>query len=329
MFARFWWQGGLRKQVLCCLDVGGSFIKFGTAEGAAVTYRGKVATPARDWDAFVAAVATLIAAAEVPAGAPVALSIAGIFDPDSGYATTVANIPCLEGHRLPLELGAALGRPVSVANDADCFALAEAVAGAGRGHRIVFGAILGTGVGGGLIVDGRMVRGAGGITGEWGHGPVAGMVAGADGPVSARLSCGCGQVGCLDAVGGARGLERLHEVLSGERLASQQIVERWKAGEAVAVRTIHGWRDVLADPLALVVNVVGASIIPVGGGLSGEPGLITLLDEAVRMRILRRLEAPLVVPATLGGDAGLIGAAVLGAQEWQGASLAAGSDGQF
>jgi N-acetylglucosamine kinase len=303
--------------VLCCLDVGGSFIKVGTARGASVDYHGKAPTPARDWPAFVVAVAGLIAEAKVPAGAPVALSIAGIFDPDSGYVTKAANIPCLEGHRLRAELGEALGRPVSVANDADCFALAEAVAGAGQGHRIVFGAILGTGVGGGLIVEGRMVRGAGGMTGEWGHGPIAGMVQGADGPMSARFACGCGQVGCLDAMGGARGLERLHEAMSGERQESREIVERWKAGDSVATRTIIGWRDVLADPLALVVNVVGASIIPVGGGLSGEPGLVHLLDVAVRARILRRLDAPLVVPATLGGDAGLIGAAVLGAQEWQ------------
>ena len=199
-----------------------------------------------------------------------------------------------------------------VANDADCFALAEASEGAGRGHRIVFGAILGTGVGGGIVIDGRIVTGAGGFAGEWGHGPVAATSAGHPPVAIPRFACGCGLAGCVDTVGAARGMERLHKHLHGVELPSTAIVDAWRAGDAKAARTIEVQIDLLAGPLALVVNVIGASIVPVGGGLGKVPEFIALLDAAVRQRILRRLATPLVVPARLTLEPGLVGAAILG-----------------
>ena len=191
----------------------------------------------------------------------------------------------------------ALGIPVQVLNDADCFTLAEARAGAGRGHRNVFGIILGSGVGGGIVLDGQLISGAGGFAGEWGHGPVIRDPA---------FACGCGQVGCIDTIGSARGLERLHHHLTGQSLTSVDIVHRWKAGEAQAVAL---WLDLLSGPLAMLVNVLGPDIVPVGGGLGTEPGLIAALDVAVRQRILRNTTVPLVVPAQVSADAGLVGAA--------------------
>ncbi len=193
-------------------------------------------------------------------------------------------------------------------NDADCFALAEATQGAGRGKAAVFGVILGSGVGGGLVLGGRLVTGAGGYAGEWGHGPV---IRG-----DHAFACGCGQAGCVDTVGGARGLERLHRAETGETLGSEAIVAAWKAGEAAAGATLALWRDLVAGPLALVVNVTGADVVPVGGGLSRAQGLVAYLDEAVRVRILRRTTAPLLVPAECGPDAGLLGAAMAGQAEW-------------
>jgi N-acetylglucosamine kinase len=233
----------------------------------------------------------------------IAISIAGVVDPDSGIGT-VANIPCINGLALAPALEVRLRLPVLVLNDADCFALAEARQGAGRGHRTVFGVILGSGVGGGLVIDGRLVTGAGGFAGEWGHGPVIrGEFA---------FPCGCGQTGCIDTVGGARGLERLWRALGGEDLGSVEILARWQSGDALAGRVVDLWEELVAGPLAMVLNVTGAGIVPVGGGLSSVPALITRLDDAVRARVLRRSPALVVVQAQCAVEPGLIGAAEAG-----------------
>ena len=169
----------------------------------------------------------------------------------------------------------------------------------------MFGVILGSGVGGGLVVEGRVVRGPGGYAGEWGHGPVIRAPA---------FACGCGQVGCLDTVGSARGLERLHRHLTGQDLTSVVLLDQWTAGRNVAAVAL--WLDLVSGVLATVVNVVGCSVVPVGGGLANAPALIAALDLAVRARILRQTDAPLVVVAQVSADAGLIGALAAGEAEF-------------
>lgn len=301
-----------------CVDIGGSFMKFGLARpGGVVTQVDQVPTPSRSWPDFVAALTDLCArhAAEDEHAATLAISTAGLVDPDTGILTTASNIPGIVGHKLAYELTAALGRRVKVANDADCFALAEANVGVGRGKRVVFGVILGTGIGGGLVVDGRLVPGAGGITGEWGHAPIVKPVAGTPPVAIPRFACGCGQVGCLETIGSARGLERLHHHLSGVATDSRAIVTGWQDGDPAMVRTIHLYLELVAEPLALLINTIGPHIIPVGGGLGSATALVAALDATVRRLILRPTEAPILVPAELGPNAGLIGAAVLALQE--------------
>jgi N-acetylglucosamine kinase len=295
-----------------CLDIGGSAIKAGFAPSpGAVTALGRVPTPLDDIEAFTGAITTALADAPGGAHVPLSISITGVVDPEGGRLTC-ANIPCINGRALAAELGARLSRPVHVANDADCFVLAEAGAGAGRGHRIVFGAILGTGVGGGLVIDGRLIVGAGGLTGEWGHGPAAATSAGTPKTAIPQFACGCGQSGCVDTIGGARGIERLHQHLHGLALPSTEIIAAWQAGEPRASRTIDCHTDLVASPLALVINITGASIVPVGGGLANASALIARIDTLVRQRILRRLESPIVVPGTCTVEPGLIGASILG-----------------
>ncbi|MQP65865.1 ROK family protein [Niveispirillum sp. SYP-B3756] len=304
--------------VAFCVDIGGSFMKFGLAprNGEAVRQVDQVPTPAHSWADFVAALADLCArhGAGQPADAPLAISMAGIVDPDSGILTAASNLGGLVGHRLAAELTVALGRPVRVANDADCFALAEATVGAGRGHRVVFGIILGTGIGGGLVVGGRLISGAAGITGEWGHGAIVKTMAGSPPVAIPRLECGCGGVGCIETFGSARGLERLHHHLTGQGLDSRSIVDGWQAGEALSRRTISIFLELVSEPLALLVNAIGPHRVPVGGGLGSSAPLVAALDQAVRALILRQTEEPLLVPAELGANAGLIGAAVLALQ---------------
>lgn len=294
-----------------CFDIGGSAIKWAVMEGGVPrTAVSRVPTPLDDLAAFTRAIAAVVAEAELPAGDNIAISITGGVDPATGFMTC-ANIPCIDGVNLAAVLTDALGRPVLVANDADCFALAEAGVGAGRGHRVVFGAIIGTGVGGALVVDGRIHQGAGGISGEWGHGPVAATIAGPFNDAIPRFACGCGQMGCVDTVGGARGLERLHQHLQGQALDSADIIGRWEAGDADAARTVAVCVDLLAGPLAMVLNVVGASVVPVGGGLSNSAPFIAALDEAVRSRVLRKTSVPLVVVGQCRVEPGLIGANML------------------
>ncbi|MGN6488610.1 MAG: ROK family protein [Devosia sp.] len=303
--------------MITCLDIGGSGIKGAVATGPnEIRVLGRVRTPLEDFEAFTGAIREMLALSPAPAGSTVSIAITGVIDPSTGVIKC-ANIPCIDGRTLAADLAARLGRPVVIGNDADLFALAEAGAGAGRGHAIVFGVILGTGVGGGLVIDGRVVSGPGGYAGEWGHAPVAttrvlergGEASGVELP---RLACGCGQFGCVDTFGGARGLERLHQHLTGRTLDSVEVVAGWEAGEPAAGRTVDAFMEIVAAPLALVVNVVGAGIVPVGGGLARSRALIERLDREVRARILRRTEAPLVVPAALAVEPGLVGAAILG-----------------
>ncbi|MBB5752965.1 ROK family protein [Prosthecomicrobium pneumaticum] len=287
-------------------DIGGSKIDFAmVAEDGGIAHRATRPTPREHWDDFVATMRALLEGA--PDG-PVGLSIAGTTDPRTGMALA-ANVPVTNGHRLEAELGAALGRTVKAGNDADCFALAEATVGPGRGHAVVFGIILGSGVGGGLVVEGRIVRGTTGVAGEWGHGPIlvdAGLARGVP-----PIRCGCGQYGCVDAYGSARGLEKIFRAQTGRDAPSDAVTAAWHEGEPEATRAVEAQLDFLAGPLAMVVNTVGAGLVPAGGGLAGDARLIAALDARVRAGTLHRFDTPLVVPGATRAASGLIGAAML------------------
>ena len=280
--------------MILAFDVGGSRIKAARSTNGVLQPLGETATPTDDFAAFTAALASFHTTESA-----IAIAITGVVDPATGRIK-VANIPCLDGRNVAADLQAALNRPVLILNDADCFAMAEARAAAGRTYRNLFGIILGTGVGGGLILNGQLVTGPGGYAGEWGHGPVIHDPA---------FPCGCGQIGCLDTIGGARGLERLHKHLTGQDVKAEAIIAAWKTAPSP---TVARWLDLLSGQLAMVVNLIGAEIIPVGGGLANDTALIAALDTATRARILRQTDAPLVVPATVSADAGLAGAAAAG-----------------
>ena len=293
-----------------CFDIGGSTIKAALARAPDdLVAIGTRATPGDDFAAFSRTLAEM-ADMQGYDGTPLSIAVAGVVDPMT-HRIKCANIPCIDGRPLADDLAAALGRPVLVTNDADCFAVAEAGVGAGRGHRVVFGIILGTGVGGGVVVDGRLIEGAGGFAGEWGHGSIVARQAG-NPPVDIPwFACGCGLSGCVDTVGGARGLERLHRHLTGHACASVAIMDAWRAGEPQAVRTLDCYIELVAQPLAFAVNLLGADIVPVGGGMAHETAMLTLLDRAVRLRILRQTAEPLVVPGQCTGNPAFIGAALL------------------
>ncbi|MDG4717560.1 MULTISPECIES: ROK family protein [Thalassospira] len=292
-------------------DIGGSKIEFGVFSDAGdVMLHSKMPTPKDDLDAFVAAIQDLIGDADTEFGErpDIGISYAGGLDPQTG-AVISANVPAIKGWRLAAELSTILNRKVLVENDADCFALAEAISGAAKDSRTVFAIILGTGVGGGIVVDGHFIGGKSGIRGEWGHGnDVTGtLIRNGLAPVQ----CGCGQTGCLDAWGGARGLEHIHSQISGNPVTSFEITDAWRAGDAHATRAVEIYCELVARELALMVNVLDPDCVPVGGGMASEKVIISTIDGLVRDRVLGRYDAPLVVPGTFAKDGGLRGAAML------------------
>jgi fructokinase len=253
------------------VDLGGTKIEAVALDGAgAARFRKRVPTPRGDYDGTVAAVVALVAEAERATGAraSVGVGIPGIPVPETGLVQN-ANSTWLIGRPFPADLERALGRPVRVTNDANCFALSEAADGAAAGASVVFGVIVGTGTGGGIVVDGRVLVGRNGIAGEWGHNPLPWPRADeTPGPL-----CYCGKRGCIETFLSGPGIARDHEAATGERLDAAVLAERAAAGHASARATLDRHAERAARALAGVVNVLDPDVVVLGGGVSNLPGL--------------------------------------------------------
>lgn len=227
----------------------------------------RIDTPQGDYHATIAAVAELVAALETDvdaAGLPVGIGTPGSVDPRTDRLRN-ANSICLNGQPVGADLRAALNREVRLANDADCLALSEAYNGAGAGQASVFAVILGTGVGGGLVVDDRLLTGRNGLAGEWGHVPLP-WASTAEARAADR--CWCGLHSCLETWLSGPGMSADHLRRGGHRLSAQQIVERAEAGERLAGATLKLWLQRVARALAMVINMFDPDVIVIGGGLS-------------------------------------------------------------
>ena len=304
-----------QQPAVICLDLGGSFVKLGVMDAQQqLTILDQQKIPAQSWSDFTALTARMIAQHQqhFSADSPLAISTAGIVSPQSGEMFA-SNIPAFHRRNLSQALGELLQRKVIVHNDADCFTFAEARAGAGRNHKVVFGAILGSGVGGGLVADGRIISGQNGLTGEWGHGPITLTEVEIAGETLRlpRQACSCGQKGCLDSYGGARGLENLHRTLHQVSASSIDIIAGWQQKDLQAQRTIQVWLQLVSQPLAYTINITGASLVAVGGGLASVTPLINALNDQVQRYVLRSTSHPLVVPGSFAHNGGMIGAALL------------------
>ncbi len=255
------------------VDLGGSKIEalVLAADGTELVRR-RAPTPAGDYRATVTAVAELVAMVETEADLesgphPVGVGIPGTVSPATGLVKN-ANSTCLIGEPLDRDLTDAMGRPVRLANDADLFAASEAVDGAGAGQPVVFGVILGTGVGGGIAIDGRAATGPNRVRGEWGHNPLPWprLVDGTDerpGP-----ECYCGKSGCIETFVSGPGLAADHRRHGGEDLSAEDVATRASAGDETAMATLERYQDRLARALAHAINVLDPDVIVLGGGLS-------------------------------------------------------------
>lgn len=248
------------------IDLGGTKIEgIVLDEGGRERARRRVPTPTGDYAATLAAIVGLTADLEAQAGgaASVGVGIPGIVSPASGLIKN-ANSTWLIGKPLDRDLQAALGRPIRLENDANCFAVSEATDGAAAGAAAVFGVILGTGVGGGIVIDGRPLKGCNAIAGEWGHNPLP-WPEDAERPGPA---CYCGLKGCIETFLSGPGLARDFLEATGETVAPAGIAERAAAGEAAADAALQRYEHRLARALASVINVLDPDVIVLGGGLS-------------------------------------------------------------
>ena len=291
------------------IDLGGTKIEV-IALGAAgqELARHRVPTPQGDYAATLAAVVGLVERVERETGrrGTVGVGTPGALSRVSGLIKN-ANSTCLIGEPLKDDLQALLGREVRVANDANCFALSEAVDGAGRGAQVVFGVILGTGVGAGIVVNGRALDGANGIAGEWGHNPLP-LPAGDDLPLPA---CYCGRAGCIETYLSGPGLAMDHARCSGELARPEGIVAGAAEGDPACEASLARYEQRLARALAGVINILDPDVIVLGGGLSNIERLYQRVPSLWCPHVFSDHVATRLVRARHGDASGVRGAAWL------------------
>jgi len=263
------------------IDLGGTKIEILALDASgAELLRRRVAAPRDDYDATLAAIAALVAGVErnlgiVPGIASVGVGTPGSRSPRTGLLRG-SNSVWLNGRPIRDDLEARLNRPVAIANDANCFALSEATDGAGAGAMAVFGVILGTGVGGGLVLHGRVLEGHNAIAGEWGHNPLP-WAAEDERPGPA---CYCGLAGCIETFLSGPALAADHARINGGTADAATIVARADAGELACLRTLERYETRLARALAHVINIVDPDVVVLGGGLSN---IARLYDSVPRL----------------------------------------------
>ncbi|MES1199676.1 MAG: ROK family protein [Pseudomonadota bacterium] len=238
--------------------------------------------------------------------ASVGVSVPGSVSPRTG-AMRNANFAWLNGRPLRDDLSQALARPVGIANDSDCLALSEVVDGAAQGAQVAFAAFIGAGVGGGLVVSGKLVAGANGVGGEWGHTPLPwAKPEEAPGPV-----CWCGRHGCVETWVSEGALERLHLECTGEKLPAQKIVTLSNREDAGVEKTMHLYCDRLARALASLCTVLDPDVIVLGGAMANAQALYTHLPERIRAHVFSDVWDSRIVKARWGASSSLRGAARL------------------
>ena len=248
------------------IDLGGTKTEIvGLDDRGEEVLRRRVPTPKDDYQATLNTVATLLRDAEAALGhrGSIGIGTPGSLSPATGLLRG-SNSVCLNGKPIKADLEALLGQEVRIANDANCFALSEASDGAGRGGEVVFGAILGTGVGSGIVVRGHVLSGPNAIAGEWGHNPLPWP----DDDERPGASCFCGQRGCIETFLSGPGIERDHLAVTGQRVPSQEIALRAGRGENESSATLLRYEQRLAKALAHVVNILDPDVIVLGGGMS-------------------------------------------------------------
>jgi fructokinase len=291
------------------IDLGGTKTELIALDASGeLRHHARAATPAHDYGAIITSIATLVQSAEAVLGAraKVGIGTPGAISPATGLMRN-SNTVVLNGKPFDRDLSRALGREIRMANDANCFALSEAVDGAGKDAAVVFGVILWTGTGGGVVVDRRVLQGRNAIAGEWGHNPLPWPRADElPGP-----ACYCGQHGCIETFLSGPGLTRDHAAASGLQLNGEEIARRAAGGEPHARATLDRYLDRLARALATVINLLDPDAIVLGGGVSNVGALYSALPERLPRYVFSDRVTTPVLRALHGAASGVRGAAWL------------------
>ncbi len=289
--------GGTKIEVLALGDQGEELL------------RRRVPTPRHDYGAIIAAIAALVRGVEADLGVTgtVGVGIPGSISPATGLVKN-ANTTVLIGHPLDRDLASALGREVRLENDANCFALSEAVDGAAAGAGIVFGLIIGTGAGSGIVIDGKVLRGRHLIGGEFGHNPLPWPSVA---EVEEAPACYCGQRGCLETWVSGTGFADDYRRATGLTVASPDIAAAAASGDPASRAAYERYVSRLARGLAQVVNLIDPDVIVVGGGMSNVASLYDDLAPAMRPYVFSDSCTTPIVKARYGDSSGVRGAAWL------------------
>ena len=294
------------------IDLGGTKIEgIVMDERSSLVVRERVAAPQRDYRATLKTIAGVVRRLEAAVGCqnlPVGVGHPGAISPSTGLLKN-SNSACLNGRPFQQDLEAVLGHRVYLANDADCLAVSEARDGAAAGAANVFAVILGTGVGGGIVIGGRLLRGPNAIAGEWGHNPLPWIRPEWDELPGA--ACWCGRHGCIETWLSGVGLARDHERVTAERLSGEAIVQRAEAGEERAAATVSRYEDRLARALAHVINLLDPDVIVLGGGVSRVERLYRTVPALWNQWVFSDRVDTKLVPALHGDSSGVRGAAFL------------------
>jgi fructokinase len=302
------------------IDLGGTKIEAVVLDDrGGIVFRERRATPRGDYDGTIEALASLVAAAEAAVGAKASVGIGmpGAISPATGLVKN-ANSTWLNGRPLDRDLSARLDRPVRLANDANCFALSEASDGAAAGADVVFGVILGTGCGGGVVVHGRVLTGPNAIAGEWGHNPLPW-------PRHTELpgpECYCGKRGCLETFLSGPGLVRDYAAHADQgkcdlgrggatAITAATVVARAAEGDGAAAEALDRYSDRLARGLATVINALDPDAIVLGGGMSNVALLYERVPRLLGQYVFSDAVSTRLVPPAHGDSSGVRGAAWL------------------
>lgn len=292
------------------VDLGGTKIEAVALVGGAITVRERIATPQGDYDGTIEAIAMLVDRVTADTGGTADAITVGVGTPGSVDRGTGlhrnSNSTCLNGRPFQSDLATAVGHPLRTANDANCFALSEAVDGAARGHRLVFGVILGTGVGGGVVIDGVVHEGLNGVGGEWGH---MGLPHRDVRDVAPR-ACYCGRTDCLEQYLSGPALEAEHASLSGENRSLVEIAGRYDEDPAASL-VLDRFHERLAESLVTVVDILDPDAIVLGGGVSNLDSIYEVVPPLVHERIFGGTGRTPILRHQHGDSSGVRGAAWL------------------
>ncbi len=295
------------------LDIGGTKIELAVFDEHQQSITSKrIPTPTDSYDAFLGSISQLITDMdkELSTHGKVGMGIPGFINPNSSLAQC-ANVPCTNGKPLQTDLEKILERPVKIENDANCFALSEAIGGAGDDVGTVLGLILGTGFGGGIVIDKKLHGGENNLAGEVGHTPLPWRVfqlASDDFPI---VQCGCGMHGCLDTYLSGRGLELIYQYYSKQTLKGKDIVALYRNGGETANKAVQIYCELLASSLGSLINTLDPGTIVLGGGLSNFSELYELVPPLLSKYALNNGQLPAIKKAVFGDSGGVRGAAML------------------